>query len=62
MKIVKFKDGRYGVRRWSLGYEFKDFSSTYWFRLSSRYINDCKADEATARAYLASRKDKGTPI
>lgn len=32
MKIVKFKDGKYGVRRWSLFYGFEFYSNNEWWR------------------------------
>ena len=36
MKIVQFKDGRYGIRRWSLiGYKYlgKDIKEDFWWSI-----------------------------
>lgn len=68
MKLVKFKDGSFGVRRYNLGsfkYEFLDLQSTrteYWWTQSKRdFLNCCKSDEHTARFHFNRLTDKGTP-
>ena len=34
MKIVKFKNGTYGIRKWTLfGYKFLSRSGDYWWHL-----------------------------
>ena len=40
MKIVKFKDGKYGVRRLTLfGYKYKDFRVVpFWWSRNSRFL------------------------
>ena len=61
-RIVKFKCGRYGVRRWSLfgRFEYKDLSSSgsAWWELNSQFIDDCKAPFNTAINVI----DKGRPL
>lgn len=35
MKIVKFKDGKYAIRKWTiLGYKFLDKYDDYWWDIS----------------------------
>lgn len=60
MKIVKFKDGTYGVRRLTLfGYEYKDFRSLkHWWSLNSICFADCRGTLAEAEYYA----DKGTVV
>ena len=60
MKIVKFKDGTYGVRRLSLfGYEYKDFRNPqFWWLRNSQYFPDCHGTHAEAEYYT----DKGTVV
>jgi len=43
MKVVKFKDGMYGIRKgnWFLGYEFKDLIHDYWWPICSEYFQSC---------------------
>ncbi len=62
MKPVKFKDGKYGTRKyWFFGWVFLDFrdndfahrASTYWFK-------DCKTDYNTALKEYKRLTDKGS--
>lgn len=64
MKLVKFSDGEYGVRRrslWSLwmGYEFLDLVNTgFWWTIGGRYFMDCRGTRDSAVNALAMY-DKG---
>lgn len=71
MKIVKFKDGNYAVRRFSilkLGYEYKDMNgkNDYWWARTgydARYFSDCLCSDLNkVKAFFWSYRDKGTPI
>ncbi len=58
MKIVKFNDGTYGVRRgfWPF-YEYKDFYSLgFWWSLGD-YPNSIRTTRKNAYKYV----DKGVP-
>lgn len=68
MKIVKFKDNTYGIRRRIFSNlftpEFKDLTSSYfWWWAGSIHIKDCKSDnyELVLKIYN-SMNDIGTPI
>lgn len=42
-KIVQFKNGKYGIRRWVFGYEFLDLQNKRsWRKLNSSYFKDCQ--------------------
>lgn len=42
-RIVKFKDGQYGIRRWLFGFEYLDLSNRCtWRRSTSLYFDNCK--------------------
>ena len=60
MKIVKFKDGKYGVRRLTLfGYKYKDFRVVpFWWSRNSRFFSDCRGTLTEAEYYT----DKGTVV
>lgn len=64
MKIVKFKDGQYGLRKWTIfGYEYFDLKSPWywWGRSCSFFIKDCRSDlESVQRA--SAMFDKGQPV
>lgn len=67
IEVVKFKDGKYGIRKtlWFVNYVFYDFASPVnWWKITSRWINDCKVDKDVAmetynRLY---NPDLGQPI
>jgi len=66
-KIVKFEDGMYGIRRNIFGFyfyfDFKEKNRTYWWRINSRWIRDCKVSESRARqVFYKPRIDYGIPI
>jgi hypothetical protein len=61
MKLVKFKDGTYGVRRgnWFWGYSFLGLEDLgYWWNNGSSKMPCCKRDEAKARAVHSSLSAK----
>ena len=61
MKLVKFADGKYGVRKgnWFTGYEFCDLKeNNRWRTRDSAYFKDCRG---TLEAALF-RFDIGRPI
>ena len=47
MKIVKFKDGRYAIRRgnWLVGYEFMSVSDDFWWSLPKCVERYCKTND-----------------
>ena len=70
MKLVKFADGKYGVRRrawWTLwmDYEFLDLANQgFWWSAGSRYFRDCRGTREAALdglGALAISGDKGRP-
>lgn len=67
MKIVKFKNGKYGIRRWSLwsmGYEFNDLvSGGYLWSKVTDSMNSCQeSDLQIVRKIFQNITDKGTPV
>ena len=63
MKLVKFNDGSYGIRKryWIFWYKFYDFTSrnSYWWSLS-KYPDDIKTTKNEAESKLLKLKDFGT--
>lgn len=43
-RVVKFKDGRYGLRKLTLsGYKYRDLrGANHWWSVTSTYMRDCK--------------------
>ncbi len=44
MKIVKFRNGKYAIRKWCFfgGYEYKDLKNKcHWWGKEDIYFNDC---------------------
>jgi hypothetical protein len=69
VKIVKFKDGTYGVRRVSFWVPFPWFeyldlrsNSLYWWDQRDAYFTDCQGTLAEAQARMNRATDKGRPI
>jgi hypothetical protein len=66
MKIVKFKNGQFGLRKFSVfGYVYKDLkpNSTYWWSLSDGFIDSCKTNSYNQVVDLYNKfHDKGTVI
>ena len=70
MKIVKFKDGTYAIRKGWFFYSYASLSATdCWWSLDDSYVVNCKgslAEVTTSYNELIQTKidskDKGTPI
>lgn len=74
MKIVKFKNGKYGVRRFSIfsiGFEFLGSQSECWFSFQGGILRNCqfnsieKCNEVIAahkKIIEAKKKDIGKAI
>ena len=67
MKIVKFKDGTFGVRRWlPFGYEFLDLRMSlikrYWWSTGDKSFVNCRGTEQEARKHYDLLTDKGTQV
>ena len=59
MKIVKFIDGTYGVRKWFGVYLYKDLTiSGLWWSISSPHFSDCRGTLSQAEYF----SDKGTVV
>jgi len=60
MKLVKFYDGTYGVRKWTLfGYEYADLtnSNTHWWGKNCMFFSGCKIeDKEKAIAFINRAK------
>ena len=66
MKIVKFKNGKYALRRFSLfGWEYMDLRDNedyWWYRSSAPYLN-CLSNNLTEITAIYNRlTDKGEPL
>lgn len=68
MKIIKFKDGFYSIRRWCFGWQYYDFKHVYnnfWRDKNNEYFKDCKVETfEQCKEVLNEIKnpDYGTPI
>ena len=65
MKLIKFSNGMFGVRRWSLfrmGFEYRDFVSRFWWKKDSRYFSDCMTNEKSARDFVLAPNIKDEVI
>jgi len=61
MRLVKFPNGKYGIRYGWFQYEYLDFKNTaFKWNKSSDYFDDCMVDEDKARYvfYLLKTKDE----
>jgi hypothetical protein len=68
MELVKFKDGKFGIRRGEEGitdeyivvvYSYLDLKSCiHWWHATSEFYKDCRSDEETARNKLKSYKNR----
>lgn len=62
MKLVKFKDGTWGVRRRvAFTYQFLDMDSTTWWERMSAVNRFCRGTEEQARKLLETMTDTGEP-
>jgi len=65
MKLVKFKNGKWGLRKGSFiwGYSFRDFKNGgFWWSQESQHFRDCMTDEDTARDYFNLATDCGEAV
>lgn len=64
MEIVKFKDGKYAVRKgyFKYTYEYLDKDSLNWWSSLSSCDSYCKCSSKRAQELLIIVTDKGTPI
>lgn len=44
IKIVKFKDGKYGIRKGVFNFSFKELSGDYWWTRNSGFFSECKGN------------------
>lgn len=59
MKLVEFDDGKFGVRRGFIFYEYKDLESGLsWRSKDSCYFYCCKSDLKTAVNFIKESKKK----
>lgn len=67
MKIVRFKDGTFAIRRWFLGYEFLDNDEiktsrdTWWTLLSSARFFKISSYEETVKRLQAYKNKESKP-
>ena len=62
MKVVQFRDGKYGVRKGLLFYRFRDMVHPWcWWSADSEYFRDCKTDDLEKARRLA-RPDCGKVV
>jgi len=64
MKIIKFKNGKYGIRQGWRQFCFYDFKDKTWWagRTFMKYRKDCQATLMTAIQAREDMQDMGTPI
>lgn len=66
MKLVKFKNGQYGIRRFwliPLKYEYLDFECPcYWHKTEYPYFKSCKTTKKKAQEHFEQLTDKGEPV
>ncbi len=39
--VVQFNNGKYGVRRWRFGWEYRSSTNSYWWAKDSEYFQCC---------------------
>ena len=62
-KLVKFEDGRFGVRAWFFGYKYLSLKkSGYVWRDAPNVEDYCKGTQEHALKALAVYTDKGTLV
>lgn len=65
MKIVRFKNGKYGIRRFNvfrMKHEFKDLKDEYWWEQGSRLMPHCQGSEEAVREVFDMITDKGERV
>ena len=65
MKIVKFMDGTFAIRKFSIfffSYIYKDLVTSHWWGLNDAYFYECKGSIERVKKEYYKRKDKGRVI
>lgn len=64
MRIVCFGNGKYGVRRWNLGYEYLDLrDADYWWSKPGCILTHCHGSiENAEKAYFIFKYRKGKSV
>jgi hypothetical protein len=62
MKIVKFKNGKYAIRKGIVSYEYKDLKTNYWWSRYSNYFSDCQGTLKEIDETIKRMKEKGNII
>ena len=63
MKLVKFNNGNYGIRRLTLfGYKFKDLKGIYWWDIKSQFFPNCKGTEKDVKELFDMITDYGKNV
>ena len=66
MNLVKFKDGKYGIRREisDLSYEYYDFKNTVtcWWGTESNFFKDCRVSLEEAKGTYDVITDTGEAV
>ena len=64
-ELVRFKDGKYGIRKGQLGrYLYKDLKTHghWWDKHQSYFMTDCRASKTKAMEKFINSDDTGTPV
>ena len=67
MKKVKFKNGKFSIRKFSIwmpGFEYRDLKSvqTLWWGRNSKYYTNCQGTEEDVDRILERMTDKGEVV
>ena len=63
MKIVKFGDGKYGLRKGLIFYRYLDLQGgDYWWEKNGYYFATCRGSKERAEEMFGIKSDAGTPL
>ena len=62
MKLVRFADGTYGVRKGIFNYQFLDRDSAMWWTQNPRYYQYYSMPEDAARVLTQRANDRGKAV
>ena len=64
MKIVKFKDGTYAIRKgWRFNYQYKDLNGKYWWSKNERdFFPMCKGNREDIEMLYLQLTDVGEVV
>lgn len=62
MKIVKFKNGTYGLRKGIFFFSFRDLEGRYWWHRNSVYLSTYQGTLEEVKRLIDNEIDMGTPI